>query len=111
MLPHISDDLSSSFIEKLEEMLQKCRGETVNFDSRKVRKFKGFEFPRPDGFKKRGYYSLLSARNHPLMDSSMMSRIDYATYHCAPSGVVKPTRHYRQEHSESNPTQPRVTHG
>ena len=29
-------------------MLQKYRGETVNFDSRKVRKFKGFEFPRPD---------------------------------------------------------------
>ena len=48
MLPHISEDLSSSFIEKLEGMLQKYRGETVNFDSRKVRKFKGFKFPRPD---------------------------------------------------------------
>ena len=48
MLPHISDDLSSGFIEKLEEMLQKYRGETVNFDSKKVRKLKGFEFPRPD---------------------------------------------------------------
>ena len=35
-------------------MLQKYRGETVNFDSRKVRKFKGFEFPRPDDFIKRG---------------------------------------------------------
>ena len=46
MLPHISDDLSRSFIEKLEEMLQKYRGETINFDSRKVGKFKGFEFPR-----------------------------------------------------------------
>ena len=48
MLPHISDDLSSSFIEKLEGMLQKYRGETVNFDSRKVRKFKEFKFPRLD---------------------------------------------------------------
>ena len=48
MLPNISDDLSSSFIEKLEGMLQRYRSETVNFDSRKVRKFKEFEFPRPD---------------------------------------------------------------
>lgn len=48
MLPHISVDLSSDFIEKLVEMLQKYRGETVNFDSRKARKLKGFEFPRPD---------------------------------------------------------------
>jgi hypothetical protein len=48
MLPHISADLSSDFKEKLEEMLQKYRGETINFDLRKVRKFKVFEFPRPD---------------------------------------------------------------
>ncbi|HIY62216.1 MAG TPA: hypothetical protein H9730_01805, partial [Candidatus Mediterraneibacter stercoripullorum] len=43
-----SADLSSDFKEKLEEMLQKYRGETINFDLRKVRKFKVFEFPRPD---------------------------------------------------------------
>ena len=36
MLPHISADLSSDFKEKLEEMLQKYRGETINFDLRKV---------------------------------------------------------------------------
>ena len=38
---------------KLEGMLQKYRGETVNFDSRKVRKFKEFKFPRLDIYKKR----------------------------------------------------------
>ena len=53
MLPHISADLSSDFKEKLEEMLQKYRGETINFDLRKVRKFKVFEFPRPDIIKNR----------------------------------------------------------
>ncbi|MCQ5202283.1 hypothetical protein [Mordavella massiliensis] len=44
MLSLISADLSSNFIEKLEEMLQKYRGEIANFDLRKVRKFKGLSF-------------------------------------------------------------------